>query len=61
MLDLSPVVNWVDISMEKKALAGVIYQGFEKYEIVTIRTIELGGLIELWKKVIKIWGQLIAN
>lgn len=43
MLDLSPVVNWVDISMAKKALAGVIYQGFEKYEIVTIRTIELGG------------------
>lgn len=43
MLDLSPVVNWVGIPMEKSALAGVIYQGFEKYEIVTIRTIELGG------------------
>lgn len=40
MLELSPVVNWVSILMEDNALAGIIYQAFEKYEIVTVRTIE---------------------
>lgn len=40
---ISPVVNWVGISVEENSLAGIIYQAFEKYEIITVRTIELGG------------------
>ena len=39
MLHLSPVMNWVGISKEENVLAGVIYQVFMKYEIVTIRAI----------------------
>lgn len=48
MPGLRPTVNQVDILMETNALTREIYQTFEKYN-----TIELGGQIELWKKLIK--------